>query len=68
MATIRIVTGEALDVPDEALTVTERGIEWVDEGRDGFHHTIPWSAVVELIRPDLGPPKVVSPTRPLPGS
>jgi hypothetical protein len=52
MATIRLVSGEDREVPDEFLR-TDLGIEWNDEDE---HHVVPWSAVVEFIGPPPTPP------------
>jgi hypothetical protein len=60
MAKIRLVSGEDRLVPDDYM-VTDRGIEWADEGEDGedgARHIVPWSAVVEFIGPAVGPPMV----------
>jgi hypothetical protein len=64
MAKIRFVSGEDRLVPDDYM-VTDRGIEWADEGEDGedgARHIVPWSAVVEFTGPPTGPPMVVSPS------
>jgi hypothetical protein len=53
MAKIRLVTGEEREVPDKVVEMTERGIEW-DDGT--AHHIVPWSAVIELIKPTSGMP------------
>jgi hypothetical protein len=55
MATIRLVTGEEREVPDNVVEMTERGVEY-DDGET--HHIVPWSAVIELIKPTSGMPTV----------
>ena len=60
MAKIRFVSGEDRLIPDD-YKVTDRGIEWADEGEggeDGARHIVPWSAVVEFTGPPTGPPMV----------
>jgi hypothetical protein len=57
MATIRLVTGEEREVPDNVFEMTERGVEY-DDGET--HHIVPWSAVIELIKPTSGRPTVAA--------